>query len=306
MKVPAATSSESSRSAPSICSSSSSASRPARCSTRAWAREPARSKGASTQSKWVDLDSAAIAGDGPPPKRPPQSRVCDPGGWLLTCRRPLPGRPAVRGRPAGVRSASARSRSASAGPAVGVAGDDQQSVVPRDGAEDVGEADLVQRRGEELRRARRGAQHGQVGAALGAGEQVGQQPGEPGGRGLRGAQRGVLRRQHVGRRGAVGAAHLDRAELVQVPGQRRLGDLDAGAGQQRGQVRLRGHRLRLDELADAGLARAAARRGHRRCRHERSSSQTSRAFCACRRFSASSQTALCGPSITSAAISLPR
>jgi len=38
----------------------------------------------------------------------------------------------------------------------------------------------------------------------------------------------------------------------------------------------------------------------------RSSNQVSNAFCACRRFSASSHTTLCGPSMTAAAISLPR
>ena len=87
--------------------------------------------------------------------------------------------------------------------AVGLAGDDEQSVVPRDRAQDVGEADLVQGGGEELRGAGRRAQDGEVGAALGVGEQVGQQPGEPGRRGLRGSQRGVLRRQDVAGRGAV-------------------------------------------------------------------------------------------------------
>ena len=38
----------------------------------------------------------------------------------------------------------------------------------------------------------------------------------------------------------------------------------------------------------------------------RSSSHTSSAFCACSRFSASSHTALCGPSMTSSVISCPR
>src|SRR3712207_7742929 len=38
---------------------------------------------------------------------------------------------------------------------------------------------------------------------------------------------------------SVGAAHLDRAELLQVPGERRLGHVDAGLGQQPGQLGLR-------------------------------------------------------------------
>ena len=84
------------------------------------------------------------------------------------------GAPGQRAQPLGQRRA-----------AVGLAGHHQESVVPGDGAQDVGEADLVQRRREELRGTGRRAQDGQVGAALGAGEQVGQQPGEPGRRALR-------------------------------------------------------------------------------------------------------------------------
>ena len=49
----------------------------------------------------------------------------------------------------------------------------------------------------------------------------------------------------------------------------------------------------------------AGRRESRSC-HDRSKSHTSSAFWACSRFSASSHTALCGPSITSSVISCPR
>ena len=83
----ATTSADSSVSAPTICSSSSAVSSPARCSTRACARDDARSNGASRQSTSVDLDSAAIAGEGPPPKRPPHSRVWDAAPPVTQCRR---------------------------------------------------------------------------------------------------------------------------------------------------------------------------------------------------------------------------
>src|SRR5882757_7180481 len=72
---PERTAASRSSSAPSSCASSSSVSSVARCSTRAWARDPARSYGASRQSKCTDSDSAASASEGPPAKRPPQSRV---------------------------------------------------------------------------------------------------------------------------------------------------------------------------------------------------------------------------------------
>ena len=61
----------------------------------------------------------------------------------------------------------------------GVAADDQDGVVAGDGAEDVGELGLVERRGEELRGTGRGAQHDEVGAGLGADEQLAAQAGQP-------------------------------------------------------------------------------------------------------------------------------
>ena len=80
-KLPSATSSprlSSPASRPSRCSSVSS---PARNSTRAWAFDAVTSYGASTQSKWVDLLSAASASDGPSANRPPHSEP----SLVLTC-----------------------------------------------------------------------------------------------------------------------------------------------------------------------------------------------------------------------------
>ena len=83
--------------APSIWPSSASSSRPAPCRTRACARDAARSYGASRQSKWTLTDSRASASLGPPPNRPPQSRVGAPpvAAESLT----LGTRPLVRSRP---------------------------------------------------------------------------------------------------------------------------------------------------------------------------------------------------------------
>ena len=59
------------------------------------------------------------------------------------------------------------------------------------------------------------------------------------------------------------------------------------------------------ELADLLVAGALGEGGHG-AHPERSRSQVRTAFCACRRFSASSQTTDCGPSMTRSEISLPR
>ena len=75
---------------------------------------------------------------------------------------------------------SAASLSPSAAPPIGLAGHDEDRVVAGDGADDLGQAGAVDRAGQELRRARRGAQHDQVAAGVGAGEQLAQQPDQPG------------------------------------------------------------------------------------------------------------------------------
>ena len=92
----------------------------------------------------------------------------------------------------------------------GVAADHEHGVVAGDGAEDVGELGLVEGRGEELGGAGRGAQHDQVGAGLGADEELAAQPGQPGGRG-----RGL-----PGRRGSSVAA-LGRDGVDERAGRRR-------------------------------------------------------------------------------------
>src|SRR3954467_15793231 len=92
---------------------------------------------------------------------------------------------------AGARVASARKRSARAGPppgrrlftktvarpAVGSSADHQDRVVAGDGPEDVVETCPVERGGEELRGPRRRAQQGEVGRGVRGSEQLAQQPG---------------------------------------------------------------------------------------------------------------------------------
>ena len=257
--APEAQAASRSSSAASIRPSSSGSSRPAPARTRACAREPARSYGARRQSNCTLTDSRASASAGPPANRPPQRLVrlvaalfsvrllssTSPIIALLAFRRdcgahsPCPvtrwsdSEPAVMTRAllSTVSLAGGPSRRACrrGGPADGLAGHDEDGVVAGDGADDLGQARPVQRAGQELGGARRGAQHGEVAAGVDAGEQLAQQPDQPG-RGLPRRRAAAARRPRgSGRRPAVAAAHLDRAQLLQVPREGGLGDLHAVA-----------------------------------------------------------------------------
>jgi hypothetical protein len=191
----------------------------------------------------------------------------------------------------------------------GVATDDEQGVVAGDRAEDVTEVGLVEGAGQELCGARRRTEDDEVGARLGAHQQLGAQPGQPVAAGGALARRGhasvaPLPRHRVDER-AVGAADLDGVELDEVAAQRGLGDADAVVAEEVGQLGLGAHRVGGHDVDDPLVAGALGQRGHGR-HDDFSRSQVSTAFWACRRFSASSQTTECGPSMTSSEISLPR
>ena len=186
---------------------------------------------------------------------------------------------------------------------------------------------------EELGRARGGAQHHQVRAGLRAEQELGGDAGQParrvavrdvagpGGPGrlvLAAGQAGQVPGQPAGPRSGparlagqgvdqcpVGRAQADRAELVQVTGQGGLGHPHPALGEQLGQFLLGPDRGPGQDAGDLGLPGGLGDRADRR-HEDRSSSQASSAFWACSRFSASSQTTLCGPSITAAVISSPR
>src|SRR5581483_133080 len=224
---------------------------------------------------------------------------------------------------------------------VGAAGrfaaDHQDGVVAGDGAHhtrgDAVVVRVVDGRGEELGGSGWGAQHHQVGRALRGDQQFAEQPLEPGlqGAALAGDLRGsvaALAAQRVDQ-GTVPVPDADRAEFVEVAGEGGLGDRVAVLGEQFGERGLRAHLVLAEQVGDPLVTRAAGvDRGQRAQRglgvgfagHRRGPSgavelcsmtlcsikNVSSAFWACRRFSASSQTTDCGPSITDAAISLPR
>src|SRR5690606_7785872 len=177
----------------------------------------------------------------------------------------------------------------------------------------------------------RGAQDGDIAAGVGGDEQIAEQFGQPVGAAGDAADGTAVLGDDVDARAAVGRAQLDRTEFVEITRQRGLGGRDALGGQQRGQLGLAAHGVRGEQFDDAGLAaRPGAGDGgalpvggapavdgapgtafgdghaHSATPSRFASSHTSRAFCACSRFSASSQTALCGPSMTSSVISSPR
>ncbi len=109
-------------------------------------------------------------------------------------------------------------------------------------------------------------------------------------------------------------AHLHRSDLHEVPGQGGLGDGVARRCERLAELGLGSDGLPGAHLDDRRLTRRLApdngRPGCDVAGHdvlpERSSSHTSSAFWAWSRFSASSQTAVPGASITSASISWPR
>ena len=131
----------------------------------------------------------------------------------------------------------ARKRLASAGPPVGFAADNEDGVVAGDGAKDVGISAWSNSGGEELRGTRRRAQHDQVGAGVGADQQLAEQPGQP----LASLPPLVGRARACGRRPrrdgvdqrAAGRATLTASSSTRSREQRGLGDDDALAGQQR-------------------------------------------------------------------------
>jgi hypothetical protein len=138
-----------------------------------------------------------------------------------------------------------------------VAADEQQRVVARDGAEDVVELGLVDGGGEELRRARRGARHDQVGRRLGRDEQLPGQPGHP-------LLLGRLTQRRPGRAEsalaghgvdefAAGVADLHRAQVVEVAAERGLGDVQPVVGEELRQLALRAHRLPAQDLHDPAV-----------------------------------------------------
>jgi hypothetical protein len=177
--------------------------------------------------------------------------------------------------------ASALTRSSPHSLASRVAADDQERVVAGDGAEDVTQVGLVERGGQELCGAGRGAEHDEVGARLRADEELGAEPGEPvaaGGALARRRDRPVaaLGRHGVDQR-AVGSAHLDRVELDEVAAQRGLRDADAVVAEELGELGLRAHRVGGDDVDDPLVARALGQGRHGR-HDDFSSSQVSTAF----------------------------
>ena len=138
-------------------------------------------------------------------------------------RSPLARRPSVSG---GLLQSRQHGQPAGHGrPADGLGGHHQNGVVTGDGADDPGEAAPVERRAYDMGGARRGAEHDQVAGVVGLDHPLPQHPAQMVlGGDLVGGQLG----QGVGGV-APGQAHLDRAQLLQVPGHRGLGGVDPSA-----------------------------------------------------------------------------
>ena len=212
-------------------------------------------------------------------------------------------------RAAGVRSASAQQAVGQGRGRRRVAGDEQHGVVAGDGAQHVGQADLVEGGGQELRRAR-AACAARRGWPLPSAEtsRSAQQAGSSlrGRRGLRAVAAVAALGARVDRRRAVGPRSFTAPSSSRSRDSVAWVTLDAVA--RRAARPARAASVTSCAPSSSTMRALPGRLAGRAAswRHERSSSQVSSAFWACSRFSASSQTALCGPSITAAAISLPR
>ena len=148
--------------------------------------------------------------------------------------------------------------------ALRVAGHHEHGVVAGDGAEHGVELGLVDGAGEELGGTGRGPQHDQVGARLGAHEELGAEAGQPvrGGGALprrRGSSVTALAGDGV-HEGAGGRADADGVELHEVARQRALRDVHAGRGEQLGELGLRAHLVGADEVDDLLVPGALGRR----------------------------------------------
>ena len=169
---------------------------------------------------------------------------------------------------------------------------------------------MVDRRGEVLSGTRRGAEHDEIGRALGGDQELTEYAGEPGVRRctVRGRPRGPVATLgwHGIHEPAVGVPHAYGIELDQIARDRRRRRIDSVRVEQLREITLRAYELVAEQLDDELLAGGLGRRNvHADC-PAFARSQTSKAFWACRRFSASSHTTLCGPSRTSDEISRPR
>ena len=134
-----------------------------------------------------------------------------------------------------------------------------------------GNAGMVDRRGDEMRRAGRRLDHQQLAGRLDRDHPFAKDPLEP-------ASAPVGAGELVGQRIGKGAAalHLDRAQLLEVARDGRLGDGEAERLEPRGRLLLAGQRAGADQL---GERCAGAGRG---CRSSpRSARPARRARCAC-------------------------
>jgi hypothetical protein len=292
-----------------MAASSASSSSPARCRTRAWAGDPR----CRSREPPVEVRRLATARrgrrPGPPANRPPHR--LSPGTPCSPCAGPSPS----VSSPSGARLSTQPPGRAPSGGGLGRPGrrgDEHDRVIPGDRAEDVG------RPAWSMAEARKFAAPGGVRRTT----RLAEAAADTSSSWQRCTSRAsTVGRSGAGREGAVTAlawdgihqlfAHADPlgADLDEVARQRGLGDLETVSGEHGQQLALRMDGRAAPRISTIRCWRAARDRatvtGCSAVGCSRSQ-EGNTAFCAWRRFSASSQTTLAGPSITSAATSKPR
>src|SRR5690348_16591178 len=126
--------------------------------------------------------------------------------------------------------------------------DDENGVVPRDGADDLRPPGAVDGHGQGLRGARRGFQYEQWPDTVDGDEHGGEELLQVRPRG--GAD--FVGGRVVGR--AIGRRHLGEPQLPDVPGEGRLRDVEPLRGQELAQLLLAAHGIAADHLENGGVA----------------------------------------------------
>ena len=180
---------------------------------------------------------------------------------------------------------------------------DEDRVVPGHRPDDRVQPASIERRAYDMGRSRRRAQHDQVARVRHLDHPLPQHPPQVvlwGDLVHRQFREGV-------RRIATGQPDFHRAQVFEIARHRRLCRLDALLGQQRHQLPLAGHRLRLEELGDPVLTLVLRQSTPLdRLGHDSSTAQAKIPRIAVCRCAACRQTTLCEPSRTEAEISSPR
>ncbi|CAL9384604.1 hypothetical protein SUDANB21_01140 [Streptomyces sp. enrichment culture] len=170
----------------------------------------------------------------------------------------------ARGQPLSVRSEPPQQVIGERLPTRRLPADQQQRVVPGNGAENVMQLGLIDGGSQELRRPRRRPEHHEIRGRLRGDQQLLREPPHPLLLGRLPQRRTRRAEPALARHGVdqipVVVADLHRVQLVEVAGERRLGDAQPVVGEQLRELALRPHRLPVEDVHDPAVPRGTGLR----------------------------------------------